>query len=184
MPILGKSKAKAAPQSIRVEKVVIQPKSKPRSALVASSKGNLRASSSAGTVTSSPRLSPNPRLGVRHSASPYPSSSDERKRIERKRKAIHSTPRDSPIFDDDDADESDDDNDDPFGKRRKFVSQSRDPNRRVRHKKAFGDEVRDAKIIHAADLASIKTGCVPALGAKEDEVALELQYPSRCQPER
>ncbi|KAI0128782.1 putative histone H3 methyltransferase [Xylariales sp. AK1849] len=192
MGILGqKSKVKAAPQSLRIEKVVVQqskprpqPKPKPRSSLAPN--GSLRASSSSGKLSASPRLSPNPRFGNGrpHSTSPYPSSSDERRiAAERKRKAIRSTPRDSPRFGDD-TDDSDEDDDDPFHKRRKLVSASRDPNRKLRHKKAFGDESRDTKIIHAADLVSIKTGCPPMFGAADDEVAIELQYPSRCQPER
>jgi H3 lysine-79-specific histone-lysine N-methyltransferase len=182
MGILGKkSNPKAAPQTIRVEKVVVPPKPKPRSSL-APPNGNLRATSSSGKFTSSPRLSPNPRSGRLQSSSPYPSSSDEKRAAERKRKAIN-TPRDSPLFGTD-ADDSDEDDDDPFHKRRKLVSDSRDQNRRLQHKKSFGDVITETQIIHAADLASVKTGCAPIFGAREDEVAIELQYPSRCRPER
>lgn len=71
------------------------------------------------------------------------------------------------------------------GKRQKVVTEWQDPNRRVRHKKAFGDSIREPKIIHGADLASIATGCSPAfVGAPENEVAVEVQYPSRTRPER
>ncbi len=158
----------------------------------------LRANSGSSNNNKFPSLSPNPRNGSgglsllrTKSASPYPSSSDERRRGastgigERKRKAVSSsTPRDSPAF----GDSSDDDGEDgdPFSNRNKRMrrSASVDVNRKLRHKKAFGDEERDPHNIHAADIASVATDCPPILGAKADEVAVELQYPSRCKPER
>lgn len=71
------------------------------------------------------------------------------------------------------------------GKRRKVTTEWKDPNRRLRHKKAFGDDLREPKIIHGADLASVAIGCPPAFfGAPETEVAVEVQYPSRTRPER
>ncbi|KAI1484692.1 histone methylation protein DOT1-domain-containing protein [Biscogniauxia mediterranea] len=177
----NKTKLKAAPQSIRVEKVVVP--SKPRPAVAPKSSTNsLRATSSQLSSSSSSRLSPNPRLSRTKSASPYPSSSDE-KRVERKRKAVTSTPRDSPAFGNDS--ESEEEDGDPFRKRaRRSDSRSIDLNRKLRHKKAFGDEIRHPHIIHAADIASRATKCPPISGAKEDEIAIELQYPSRCARER
>ncbi|KAI1448205.1 histone H3-K79 methyltransferase [Annulohypoxylon stygium] len=172
-----KSKLKPAPQDIRIEKVVVQ--SKPRPSLTPH---GLRASSS--QYSASPRLSPNPRLSRPKSASPYPSSSDEKRgAIARKRKAVTSTPRDSPAFGND-SDSSDED-DDPFRKRlRRSEERSIDLNRKLRHKKAFGSEIRDSRIIHAADIASVATKCPIIQGAKPEEVAIELQYPSRCKRER
>lgn len=171
-----KSRLKAAPQEIRVEKVVVP--TKPRPSLTVNPP---RGSSS--HYSASPRLSPNPRLSRPKSASPYPSSSDERRAIIRKRKAVASTPRDSPAFGNDS--ESEDDDSDPFRKRlRRSESRSVDLNRKLRHKKAFGDEIRDPRIIHAADIASVATKCPPIQGAKPEEVAIELQYPSRCKRER
>ncbi|KAF3059422.1 Histone-lysine N-methyltransferase, H3 lysine-79 specific [Daldinia childiae] len=171
-----KSRLKAAPQEIRVEKVVVP--TKPRPSLTVNPP---RVSSS--HYSASPRLSPNPRLSRTKSASPYPSSSDEKRAIIRKRKAIASTPRDSPAFGNDS--ESEDDDSDPFRKRlRRSESRSVDLNRKLRHKKAFGDEIRDPRIIHAADIASVATKCPPIQGAKPEEVAIELQYPSRCKRER
>ncbi|KAI1854768.1 hypothetical protein JX265_002405 [Neoarthrinium moseri] len=169
MPLL---KAKSATQSVRVEKVVVKKAVKkvtaptPRSSLAPN--GSLRATSDASS--SSPRLlSPNSRAVARtKSASPYPSSSDERagrKRTLTQRR--QNTPRDSPHFGPDDSD--DDDDEDPFAKKRKVISTWRDPHRRLRHKKAFGDDIRSPNIIHGADLASVKTGCPPAFGAPEDE---------------
>ncbi|KAI8963521.1 histone H3-K79 methyltransferase [Daldinia sp. FL1419] len=172
-----KSRLKAAPQEIRVEKVVIPAKPRPSLAV----NNTPRASSS--RYSASPRLSPNPRLSRPKSASPHPSSSDEKRAIVRKRKAVVSTPRDSPAFGNDS--ESEDDDSDPFRKRlRRSESRSVDLNRKLRHKKAFGDEVRDPRIIHAADIASVATKCPPISGVKPEEVAIELQYPSRCRRER
>lgn len=205
MGIFGqKSKIKAAPQTIRVERVVVsQPRkissngnsssssnSRPRPTshpASAAANGNLRVNSNK-FGSSSSSLSPNPPFtnGARRtakSASPYPSSADER-RGAAKRKAVSSTPRDSPAFGD--SSDDDDEDGDPFSNRNKRIrrSASVDVNRRLRHKKAFGDEERDPHIIHAADIASVATSCPPILGAGADEVSVELQYPSRCKPER
>lgn len=174
-----KNKLKPAPQQIRVEKVIVP--TKPRPNLTPKTNG-LRAPSS--QYSASPRLSPNPRLSRPKSASPYPSSSDERRGLTRKRKAVSSTPRDSPAFFGDDSESEDEDND-PFRKRlRLSETRSIDLNRKLRHKKAFGDGIRDPRIIHAADIASVATKCPPIHGAKPEEVAIELQYPSRCKRER
>lgn len=175
-----KSKIKPAPQEVRVEKVVVQQKQKPRSNLTP----NVPRTSSS-QYSASPRPSPNPRLSRPKSASPYPSSSDEKRAaIARKRKAVTSTPRDSPIFGNDSESEGDD-SDLFYPKRlRRSESRSADLNRKLRHKKAFGDEIRDSRIIHAADIASVATKCPPIHGTKPEEVPIELQYPSRCKRER
>jgi [histone H3]-lysine79 N-trimethyltransferase len=187
MPLL---KAKAAPHSVRVERVVVQKKAKSATPLpgrspAAAASGGLRASSSSASnnlsVSSSRLSSPIPRAVAARttSASPYPSSSDERRRFDRKRKPQQQSH--SPNFSTDDSDESDDD---PFRKKRKVINTWSDPDRRVRHKRAFGDDLRPTNIINAADLASVKTGCEPIFGATQDEVAVELQYPSRCRGEK
>ncbi|KAH7037657.1 histone-lysine N-methyltransferase, H3 lysine-79 specific [Microdochium trichocladiopsis] len=167
------AKVKAAPTAIRREKVVVQQKPKPRPAT--------------STTSSAARsLAPPPNGYARSkSGSPYPSSADERSR---KRKAIISTPRDSPAFDDDSSDDGAED-DDPFSsvhhnKRLRANGLKTDVNRKLRHKKAFGDEVREPRIVHGADVASTKNNCPPIFGAKEDEVAVELQYPSNSKPEK
>ena len=210
MGILGqKSKIKPATQTIRVEKVIV-----PQKQNGASSSNNNRArptshpsSSTNSNGKYSRTLSPTPR-GLKNgtgtatssrmkSASPYPSSADERIRGgnnggAKRKKAGGApfsfgvgTPRDSPAFGDSSDDDGDED-DDPFSTRNKRLrrSASVDVNRKLRHKKAFGDEERDSHIIHAADIASVATGCPPILGAQDDEVGVELQYPSRCKPER
>ncbi|KAI0024648.1 histone methylation protein DOT1-domain-containing protein [Xylariomycetidae sp. FL0641] len=175
------STLKAAPPTARVEKVVVP--AKPRPALTTSnSSGTLRVPSSAKKTSLSPL--PTPRSAARpKSASPYPSSSSDERR--RKRKAVASTPREySPVFGNDSESEEEGD-DDPFRKRmRPNDARHVDLNRRLRHKKAFADEIRDPHIIHAADIASRETKCPPIDGAKEDEVAIELQYPSRCTREK
>lgn len=190
MPLL---KPKAAPQAVRVERVVVKknipakPSSAtPRSSSTLAPNGSRIASSK--YPSSSPRVSPDPRsLARTKSASPYPSSADERLRAaERKRKVAVQRKDSTPMWGSDDSGDDDDQLEHALtGKRRKVITEWKDPNRRVRHKKAFADEVREPKIIHAADLASIATGCPPAfLGAPEDEVAVKVQYPSRTRPER
>ncbi|KAF2970976.1 hypothetical protein GQX73_g2530 [Xylaria multiplex] len=170
MGVFGqKSKLKAAPAVMRVEKVVVP--SKPRPSLITSS--SARASSA--HLTPSKRLSPNLRTSRPKSASPYPSSDEPR--VERKRKAVSSTPRDSPAFGNDTESEDDDDDDDPFRKRmRRSDGRLVDVNRKLRHKKAFSDDTRKPNIIHAADIASRATKCPPIPGTKENEVAIEVQY--------
>ncbi|KAJ8121328.1 hypothetical protein ONZ43_g2189 [Nemania bipapillata] len=161
---------------MRVEKVAVP--SKPRPSPRPSN--SVRASSTHLSVPA--KLSPNPRAARPKSTSPYPSSSDE-PRIERKRKAVTSTPRDSPVFGNDT--DSEDDDGDPFRKRmRRSDGRLVDVNRKLRHKKAFGDDVRRPNIIHAADMASRATKCPPIPGAKDNQVAIEVQYPSRCTRER
>lgn len=205
MGIFGqKSKIKTAPQTIRVEKVVVSQQqnktgsangngaSRPRPTSHPNGSNKL-ASSSSSLSLKPPSSNGNGNGSIRRtakSASPYPSSSDEWRgsgataRFDRKRKAVSSTPRDSPAF----GDSSDDDGEDgdPFSTHNKRMrrSASVDVNRKLRHKKAFGDEERDPHVIHAADIASVATSCPPILGAPADEVAVELQYPSRCKPER
>lgn len=199
------AKIKAAPTAIRREKVVVQQKPKPRPAISSSASSTPAAKSSANgrvahlvrranPTSSSPSNSSTARRTLAppangharaKSGSPYPSSADERSR---KRKAVISTPRDSPAFDDDSSDGGADD-DDPFSttrhhKRMRPNGMKIDLNRKLRHKKAFGDETRAPRIVHGADVASTKNNCPPIFGAKEDEVAVELQYPSNCKPEK
>ncbi|KAH6654312.1 histone methylation protein DOT1-domain-containing protein [Truncatella angustata] len=191
MPLL---KAKSGPQAVRVQRVVVTKsapaKSSSLSAAPRSSSLAPNGSRNGSKHMSAHRLSsPDPRILARtKSASPYPSSSDEKGRAERKRKAPPPRKDSTPMWGDDDDDDGDDDDQWKSaltGKRRKVVTEWKDPNRRLRHKKAFGDDLREPKIIHGADLASIKTACSPAFaGAPEDEVAVQVQYPSRTRPER
>ncbi|KAI1108319.1 histone methylation protein DOT1-domain-containing protein [Nemania sp. NC0429] len=187
-----KAKLQTAPPTVRVEKVVVpsKPSIKPRPSPVPS-----HSHSHGGVVRARPPPSKklSPYSGASSSSrpksiSPYPSSSDEPRRLERKRKAaVTSTPRDSPAFGNDtDSDESDDG--DPFRKRMRRGDHGRlllDVDRKLRHKKAFGgDGVRKPYIIHAADIASRATKCPVIAGARDDEVAIEVQYPSCCARER
>ncbi|KAI0400862.1 histone methylation protein DOT1-domain-containing protein [Xylaria palmicola] len=172
-----KAKLKTAPPAVRVEKVVVA--TKPRPSPTPTS--NPRASSAA-HLSLPAKPSPRPRTSRPKSSSPYPSSSDER-RVDRKRKAVTSTPRDSPVFGNDS--ESEDDDGDPFRKRmRRSDGRLIDVNRKLRHKKSFSDEIRRPNTIHAADIASRATNCPPIPGARDDQVAIEVQYPSRCARER
>lgn len=113
-----------------------------------------------------------------------------------------------------DSSESDDDDDNwedrlDARKRRKQAARQNgggraDPKRELRHPvllaggagagagvapgKPNGEDNKQAaaslQFIHAADVASLKHKCLPTLGASEDEVAVELQYPGSRQTER
>ncbi|KAI1812049.1 histone methylation protein DOT1-domain-containing protein [Poronia punctata] len=171
----GKAKPKTARPVVRVEKVVVP--SKPRPNPITN-----KSYASSRNLTPSNTLSPRPPTSRPKSTSPYPSSSDER-RLDRKRKAAMSTPRDSPAFGNDS--ESEEEDGDPFRKRiRHNHGRPVDHNRKLRHKLAFTDDVRRPPIIHGADMASRATKCPPISGAKDSEVPIEVQYPSRCARER
>jgi [histone H3]-lysine79 N-trimethyltransferase len=188
MPLFGgKNKLKADPPRIRIEKVVVESRPKPKP-----SPNHLTT-----TLNSSPRPSPRPSHSVRKtSASPYPSSSDDVRR-ERKRKAsTHAPPRKSPVSDritfDKDSDREDED-DDWVGalesrkrqRRSEGEEGQRDKNRALRHPKAFLVPVIELRFVHAADVASLKDNkCEPVLGAAPDQVAVKLQYPSLYKRER
>ena len=47
-----------------------------------------------------------------------------------------------------------------------------------------GRDLRKLRIIHAKDVASTALKCVPVLGATEDEISVELQYPGSRHRER
>lgn len=49
------------------------------------------------------------------------------------------------------------------------------PSRMVKNRKAF--EQGDLDYIHAVQVASLKHNCVPIMGALDEEVPMELQYP-------
>jgi H3 lysine-79-specific histone-lysine N-methyltransferase len=184
MPLLGgkNNKFKVEPPKIRIEKVVVErpiskPKPKPKPQPAAD-----------GTSSRSPsvhRPSPKPLLRQK-SHSPYPSSSDE-KRLERKRKAGTPTvARRSPVSDrvefDKDSDAEDDGwmNLDSRKKQRMGTADGRfvDPNRKLKHPKAFEKRPEGLKFIHAVQVASLEGKCVPIMGAQKEDVAIELQYPS------
>ncbi|KAK2052095.1 histone methylation protein DOT1 [Colletotrichum caudatum] len=181
MPILGgKNKFNSKPAAIRVEKVqVAAPKPRPKLAHAASSTSSAKAS---------PRPSPKPNggkslLSRKQSASPYPSSSDE-KRSERKRKVGSAGPS-QPKFDND---SDDDDNYDAFinleprKRQRTKDGQFVDTQRLLTRSSAFRDNARPlSRLIHAVHISNLKK-CPKAkrlLGATEDDdVRVRLQYPS------
>jgi [histone H3]-lysine79 N-trimethyltransferase len=187
MPLLAKNKTKIDPSRLRVEKVVVQaskPKPKPQPLKSGSSKPS--------------RPSPISQSLRAKSASPYPSSSDDR-RLDRKRKAGPAPPRKSPASDriafDKDS-ESDNDEDwvsalDARKRLRRALDDGRlvDENRSLRQVKSFAEPTNELRLINAADvaslkLASLKDKCKPVLGANEDEVEVQLQYPSKHKQER
>jgi H3 lysine-79-specific histone-lysine N-methyltransferase len=188
-----KAKLNTAPPAVRVEKVIVPSKPRPSPGPLSSSSSTAgaRSSSSAAirTPLSTKKLSPNPRMVRPKSASPYPSSSDERRLVsknDRKRKVVaRSTPRDSPVLFGDDTESEDEEDCDPFRKRmRRNDGRLVDVNRKLRHKKAFADDVRKPNIIHAADIASRAAKCPQIPGVKDEEIPIEVQYPSRCIRER
>jgi [histone H3]-lysine79 N-trimethyltransferase len=153
----------------------------------------LQPKSVATSSKSSPRPSPKPGLTRPKSASPYPSSSDE-KRLERKRKVVataSAVPRKSPASDRIafDADSDAEDEDDWVGaldvRKRQRTSDGRlvDEKRILPNSKSFKAPERPLKLINAADVASLRLKCVPQMGARVDEVKVKLQYPSMQQPE-
>lgn len=200
-----KSKIKAAPPTIRVEKVVVAATRKPRPKPLPSHRGangssnGLHASSAAGA-------------GFRKSASPYTSSADERRGGgDRKRKlatAVRKSPASDRVeFGKDDSGDEEDDWEDAIDarkrRRRALLNGDRrvDLNRRLRHESLpapteVGGEVEKAAgkaggreerihMLHAADVASLALRCVPSFGkGTEEEVAVELQYPGTAQRER
>lgn len=189
MPLLGGkgNKFKVDPPKIRIEKVTVErpsPKPKPKSQALA------KASSS--RSPSAHRSSPKPATPRQKSNSPYPSSSDER-RIERKRKAGSTpAPRKSPVAERVTFDKDSDNEDDGWmsldtRKRQRKSNESGqlvDPNRKLRNVMAYEEPEAGLKFIHAVDVASLESKCVPVMGAQKEDVALEIQYPSPQPRER
>ncbi len=189
-----KSKFKPAAPTIRKEVVVLdatarKPPPRPSKPLPSPRPGSLRVPSSASRKSRTP--SSGAQRPNRKSASPYPpSSSSDEKRLERKRKL--STHRPSPASDRVEFDKDDSDSDDGWedaldtAKRRKSGQRCADLDRRLAA--PLDDEdghTRDvSRMIHAADVACLRLGCVPLLGADKSEVAVELQYPGSRQRER
>lgn len=189
MPLLGGkgNKFKVDPPKIRIEKVTVErpapkPKPKPQAALS-------KASSSSSRSPSLHRSSPKPAAAAttprQKSHSPYPSSSDER-RLERKRKAGTTPIRRSPVVERVTFDK-DSDNDDDGGwmsldaRKRPRKGQEQDmadPNRQLRDIDAYEEPEAGLKFVHAVDVASLETKCVPVMGAQKEDVAIEMQYPS------
>lgn len=189
MPLLGGkgNKFKVDPPKIRIEKVTVErpapkPKLKPQS---------LSKASSTSRSPSLHRSSPKPATPRQKSNSPYPSSSDER-RIERKRKAGTTPVRRSPALErvtfDKDSDDNEDDgwmSLDARKRPRKVPDQIiADPNRKLRDVDAYEEPEAGLKFVHAVDVASLETKCVPVMGAQKEDVAIEIQYPSPQPRER
>lgn len=163
-----------APPKIRVEKVPVKPQR--------------------------PKLTPKaPSRASSHSASPQPNSKSrpDPQQPDRKRKTSARPPkRVSPVassrvdFGSDSGSEDDEDwvraLDSRKRRKRGRLEDGRyvDPNRRLRHPRATEGEVEGLEVIHAAEVASLELKCEPVLGAKEDEVAVGLRYPSLQKPER
>ncbi|KAK5997580.1 Histone H3-K79 methyltransferase [Cladobotryum mycophilum] len=196
MPLLGgkTNKFRVEPPKIRIEKVTVErPAPKPKPKPVAKPV-------SASSARSSParRLSPKTPSSVsRHkSSSPYPSSADERRLDhQRKRKAGSSgatgsttsvSMRRSPASDRIEFDKDSDAEDDTWmdldsHKRQRKTNadgELTDPNRRMRHRKAFDRKNDRLQFIHAIQVASLESKCVPVMGAQKEDVAIELQYPT------
>ncbi|KAF1739258.1 Histone-lysine N-methyltransferase, H3 lysine-79 specific [Beauveria bassiana] len=190
MPLLGGkgNKFKVDPPKIRIEKVTVErpapkPKSKPQAALS-------KASSSSSRSPSLHRASPKPATPRQKSHSPYPSSSDER-RLERKRKAGATPVRKSPVAERVTFDKDSDNEDDGWmsldTRKRSRKGQDddmADPNRQLRDIDAYEEPEAGLKFVHAVDVASLETKCVPVMGAQKEDVAIEIQYPSPQPRER
>lgn len=130
------------------------------------------------------------------SASPNPSVDGRSSRKRRATKASSRSPISPHFSEDSDSDSNGDENwEDNLDarKRRKRVHDERpvDVNRKLRHPKIWKGEDADQVeripgpgIIHAAKVASLEHKCKPALGLKNEEVAVRLQYPGVRYPER
>ncbi|KAL5598650.1 uncharacterized protein BROUX77_006484 [Berkeleyomyces rouxiae] len=131
-------------------------------------------------------LSRRPRI-----SSPLASSSSDELQL-RKRKANSAQPRSpSRVLFDSSSESEDDDNwldaiDTSNRKKRARMAVEDDPNRVVIERCAYEDRARQMgrNLVHAADLASLALKCTPVLGAKSDQVRVELQYPSLYPRER
>ncbi|KOS16772.1 Histone-lysine N-methyltransferase [Escovopsis weberi] len=191
-------------EKVTVERPMSKPKPKPSSSL--SSRPLARPSSSAALPRSATACQIHLKTSVppaRHkSSSPYPSSADEPSHdYQRKRKAAGGAPtaaaaaapprssvpiRRSPASDriefDNDSDAEDDGwmDLDSHKRQRKTNSDGglSDPNRRLRHRKAFDRKIEKLQFIHAVEVASLESRCVPVMGAQKEDVAIELQYPT------
>ncbi|ODA82656.1 hypothetical protein RJ55_01164 [Drechmeria coniospora] len=198
MPLLGGkgNKFKVEPPKIRIDKVVVERPPPPKP----SSRPPNRSRPSAVAARSSPAaLLPSARpSGARHksgSSSPNPSSSSESRPAERKRKAPrdvssgpgHSSAGDRVTFDKDSDNEDDGWMDLDTRKRQRRGTRdgrSVDANRKLRHARAFDGRNDSLAFIHAVQVASLESQCVPIMGASPEEVAIELQYPSLQPRER
>lgn len=165
------------------------------------------------TPSASPRASPGIRQSASPrppSSSSAEGDSRSRKRKLHTDRAVASaarTHRASPAFgSDSDSEEEGDWEERVEGSKRRKRTQAEDVDRVLAHKsliaatlpevekegalkfrkKANGErKEKELKIIHATDVASVKdTKCYPMWKAKEDEVAVELQYPGTRERER
>lgn len=199
------NKFKVDKPTIRVERVVthVAPPNPPASRLLHNGgghhslprrQGSTQPSSRASSARPSPRPSPSAAALRQKSHSPYPSSADERK-VERKRKAPSVSARRSPASDhvtfdkDSDAEQEDDSwlklDDAEVRKRQRkgtLNGEAHRPTRQVKNRTAF--EQGELDYIHAVQVASLQHNCVPIMGAQDDEVAMELQYPCSKPRER
>ncbi|KAH8880411.1 histone H3-K79 methyltransferase [Thozetella sp. PMI_491] len=188
----GKPKSKfAAEQTVTKVKVPVQqaPRPKPKQQLTVPVANGKRAGSvaSSSRANGTPRPSPKPRSSVVRlsSASPAPSSADERSSARKRKVGGSSRSPASPKYaEDSDSDEDNWANNLVAQKRQK---QSHNINRELRHPHMWaGDDVnpREIRIIHASEIASLDTRCRPALGLDSDNVAIKLRYPGSKYPEQ
>ncbi|KAG9253778.1 putative histone H3 methyltransferase [Emericellopsis atlantica] len=179
MPLFGKSnKFKANPPKIRVEKVTVnRPASKPPSTSAVKS---AVPSSNRSLGSNSARASPRPASLRQESHSPYPSSSDERKRKRAvKTPSARASPAvvERPAFDKDSDAEEDDGWLTLETRKRQRKAREEDSSRKLKNERSFEDGYGKLEYIHAVDVASLECKCVPVMGATEHDVAIELQYP-------
>ena len=183
MPLLGgKNKFKVDPPRIRIEKVAVErPKPKPKP----NPQPSLAHVSQVSPSPSLHRPSPKP-VSRQQSYSPYPSSSDER-RLERKRKVVGAASQQrSPAVEHVTFDKDSDNEDDGWmhleGRKRQRKSPPKgkptNTTRKLKHPRAYRERDPDLQFIHATDVASLESKCVPVMGASMEDVAIELQYPS------
>ncbi|PFH57006.1 hypothetical protein XA68_15647 [Ophiocordyceps unilateralis] len=164
MPLFSNkgNKFKADPPKVRIEKVVVERKTKPRPRSLSMAASSSRSS----PATSRPSPRPDNLL-------------EPPSKAERKRKAVGEIS--NVAFDKD----SDNDDDgwmrlDARKRQRKRSSDGGrfDAKRQIRCARAFEGRRAGLHLIHAVDVASLDSGCVPVMGAQKEDVDIELQYPS------
>ncbi|RDA83461.1 hypothetical protein CP532_6082 [Ophiocordyceps camponoti-leonardi (nom. inval.)] len=171
MPLFSNkgNKFRADPPKVRIEKVVVErpapskPKPRPRSLSVAASSSR----SSPANSRPSPRTDNfSPKLGPK---------------VDRKRKA--NTGDNTRVAFDKDSDNDDDgwtrlDGRKRQRKRSNDDGRFHDATRKIHCPRAFEGRHAGLQLIHAVDVASLDSGCVPVMGAQKEDVSIDLQYPS------
>ncbi|PHH77862.1 hypothetical protein CDD80_132 [Ophiocordyceps camponoti-rufipedis] len=173
MPLFG-NKFKAEPPKVRIEKVVVERKTKPPRLSVTASPSSSRCPSRPTTPARLVKPERKKRKAAGHDlATPTTATTTT------------TTTTTTVAFD------KDSDNDDDGWMRLDSRKRQRkrsaddddagrllDSRRQIRCAAAYQGRIPGLKLIHAVEVASLDAGCVPVMGAQKEDVDIELQYPS------